>query len=535
MIQRWPKKRRKNIGLVIIFLTFVVASVACLRGEKDWIPVLGRSFPYDGKELRVLVANDVRALPWFAAGLNHELGFRVEVERGPDTQTILKQLSNGELQEQFDATWLASSPSENLGYEDLLGDSYKLGVDSLGLMVKSDDLKRLKWSDKEVSWKDVEDAVLEGELNFGIADPGDTELGKQSLLTILYEVCGVQPDDLDSQLADEEFSKLKRFFSEQGILGDSEEDLFDQFDYVKSGTQAVFAKQSESAVMTDLTDSEFVRIRDSVELSSHVLSVIKKQDNKSSETSSEIKTKALAGWIVQNPSEVALKGLDINDSVQQLNDGGAIVDLPFDTKKSEKATRFYNEELRRPKDMNLVVGDTTTLDAPQLEEMKKDLLEELQNEEVLTGGALNLTLLSASSDDRLVAKSYSTRSKQQTSAVSDFLRGMGRESEDDIYRALSSELWRLGSDGNLWQGQTIVLLTDGEVTEESRYQGSFDDALRDRRDSSPGPIPVFIVHYGNKNAEDMQRLAQDTGGEVFKANEGGLAAALDKANSYWAA
>jgi len=268
---------------------------------------LGRSFPYDGKELKVLVANDVRALPWFAAGLNHELGFKVEVERGPDTQTILKQLSNGELQEQFDATWLASSPSENLGYEDLLGGSYKLGVDSLGLMVKSDDLKRLKWGDKEVSWKDVEDAVLEGELNFGIADPGDTELGKQSLLTILYEVCGVQPDDLDSQLADEELSKLKKFFSVQGILGDSEEDLFDQFDYVKSSTQAVFAKQSESAVMTDFTDSEFVRIRDSVELSSHVLSVIKKQDNKSSETSSEIKTKALAGWIVQNPSEVALK------------------------------------------------------------------------------------------------------------------------------------------------------------------------------------------------------------------------------------
>lgn len=535
MIQSWPKERRKTISLVIIFLIFVVAPVICLRGEKDWIPILGRSFPYDGKELKVLVANDVRALPWFAAGLNHELGFKVEVERGPDTPTILKQLSNGELQEQFDATWLASSPSENLGYEDLLGDSYKLGVDSLGLMVKSDDLKRLKWDDKEVSWKDVEDAVLEGELNFGIADPGDTELGKQSLLTILYEVCGVQPDDLDSQLADEEVSKLKRFFAAQGILGDSEEDLFEQFDYVESGTQAVFAKQSESAVMTDFTDSEFVPIRDSVELSSHVLSVIKKQDSKSSETSSEIKTKALAGWIVQNPSEVGLKGLDINDSVQQLNDGGAIVDLPFDTRKSEKATRFYNEELRRPKDMNLLVGDTTTLDAPQLEEMKKDLLEELQNEEVLTGGALNLTLLSASSDDRLVAKSYSTRSKQQTSAVSDFLRDMGRESEDDIYRALSSELRRLGGDGNLWQGQAIVLLTDGEVTEESRYQGSLDDALRDRRDSSPGLIPVFIVHYGNKNAEEMQRLAEDTGGEVFKANEGGLAAALDKANSYWAA
>ncbi|WP_296215938.1 hypothetical protein [uncultured Corynebacterium sp.] len=536
MIQSWPKERRKTISLVIIFLIFVVASIICLRGEKDWIPILGRTFPYDGKELKVLVANDVPVLPWFAAGLNHELGFKVEVERGPDTPTILKQLSNGELQEQFDATWLASSPSENLGYEDLLGDSYKLGVDSLGLMVKSDDLKRLKWGDKEVSWKDVEDAVLEGELNFGIADPGDTELGKQSLLSILYEVCGVQPDDLDSELADEKVSKLKRFFAAQGILGDSEEDLFDQFDYVESGTQAVFAKQSESAVMTELTDSEFVRIRDSVELSSHVLSVIKKQDNKSSEASSEIKTKALAGWIVQNPSEVVLEArLDINDSVQQLNDGGAIVDLPFDTKKSEKATRFYNEELRRPKDMNLLVGNTTTLDVPQLEEMKKDLLEELENEEVLTGGALNLTLLSASPDDRLVAKSYSTRSKQQTSAVSDFLRDMGRDSEDDIYGELSRELLRLGRDGNLWQGQAIVLLTDGEVAEESRYQTSFDTALRDRRDGSPGVIPVFIVHYGNENAEEMQRLAEDTGGEVFKANEGGLAAALDRANSYWAA
>ena len=112
---------------------------------------------------------------------------------------------------------------------------------------------------------------------------------------------------------------------------------------------------------------------------------------------------------------------------------------------------------------------------------------------------------------------------------------MGRDSEDDIYGELSRELLRLGRDGNLWQGQAIVLLTDGEVAEESRYQTSFDTALRDRRDGSPGVIPVFIVHYGNENAEEMQRLAEDTGGEVFKANEGGLAAALDRANSYWAA
>lgn len=149
------------------------------------------------------------------------------------------------------------------------------------------------------------------------------------------------------------------------------------------------------------------------------------------------------------------------------------------------------------------------------------------------GRAVNITTSSTSSSKAFTQKDYSSDDPKHAHALKDYVDRMAPRQEANIYYQLYREYLRIPRRGNLIQGQSIVLLTSGTPAKGVDY-AEWSHELRYRERKEGVIFPVYIVHYGNENAEDMQRLAEETGGEVFKAKEGGLATALDRASKYWA-
>jgi Ca-activated chloride channel family protein len=77
---------------------------------------------------------------------------------------------------------------------------------------------------------------------------------------------------------------------------------------------------------------------------------------------------------------------------------------------------------------------------------------------------------------------------------------------------------------------SIVLMTDGETNTGATY----DDFARHHAglDTQLRTVPVFTVLFGDGNADEMERVAELTGGRSFDASSDGLEAAFREIRDY---
>ncbi|OFM55627.1 hypothetical protein HMPREF2678_01590 [Corynebacterium sp. HMSC058E07] len=185
-------KKTASILLVFILVVFFVA-VGTVAKKRDG--------GEDERPLRIVMANDIPFSPFLWVEAKRDYGMQVEIDLGGDTVELSRKIANGELGDEYDAVWLATNSYVNLQNNEALGESYGLASDTLGLALRSKDLDRLGWRKKQVTWNDVREAVTRGDLTFGMADPGKSNLGMQSLIGILYKIGGLQSDDLAEEVA----------------------------------------------------------------------------------------------------------------------------------------------------------------------------------------------------------------------------------------------------------------------------------------------------------------------------------------------
>ena len=518
-------KKTASILLVFILVVFFVA-VGTVAKKRDG--------GEDERPLRIVMANDIPFSSFLWVEAKRDYGMQVEIDRGGDTVELSRKIANGELGDEYDAVWLATNSYVNLQNNEALGESYGLASDTLGLALRSKDLDRLGWRKKQVTWNDVREVVTRGDLTFGMADPGKSNLGMQSLIGILYKIGGLQSDDLAEEVAGKVHPQLKKFFGAQVLLSDTSDELYDRFSATDDVAQAVFAFSSDEKLLRDNGEITFVIPADRIGFNDFPISVIKNPDDEEAEASAHAKTKAFADWITQHGNELRDKiRVELGDSPGQRRADTTTHKLPSSKQEFDNTLRFYREELLRPRDINLLVDVSASMQGENLREVKKDVLDLLGEQAGVDGRAVNITTSSTSSSKAFTQKDYSPDDPKHAHALKDYVDRMAPRQEANIYYQLYREYLRIPRRGNLIQGQSIVLLTSGTPAKGVDY-AEWSHELRYRERKEGVIFPVYIVHYGNENAEDMQRLAEETGGEVFKAKEGGLATALDRASKYWA-
>ena len=109
----------------------------------------------------------------------------------------------------------------------------------------------------------------------------------------------------------------------------------------------------------------------------------------------------------------------------------------------------------------------------------------------------------------------------------DYIDGFQAGGETNIYDTLIDVITKTDPKAGI---TSIVLLTDGEVT-AGRDLATFKQDY-DRITLKKGTVPVFVILYGEANVEEMNLLADMTGGAVFDALNGDLAEAFKEIRGY---
>lgn len=508
--------RRNSIrALLVVLLLAVTVVVIKHEGEEDVRP------------LRIVMANDVPFSPYVWVEARRDYGIQVEIDRGGDTIELSRQAASGELQDDYDAVWLANTSYAKLEDDGALGESYSVASDTLGLALRGKDLDRLGWRNKQVTWNDIAETISGGDLTFGMANPGKSNLGMQSLMSVLYKVGGLESDDLARGLVGNERPRLKSFFAGQSFLGENADDIYRELELKDDATQAILMFSSEVKKLPDEGDIKFISPTDAIGFNDFPISVLKKPSDDESEATAADKAETFADWVSQHGNELG------NEAVPTTRHK-----LPASKPELDSALRYYREDLLRPRDVNLLVDVSISMEGELLEGAKKDIIDALEKQEGANGRAVNIRTSRTSSSVKFAQKDYSPKDPNQSRELKDFVNGMAPSEEADVYRQLSRVYLGLESSDNIVQGQSIILLTSGEAAEGVDYElwaSRIRERQREQKSGSAPVLPVYIVHYGDEYREDMQSIAEETGGEVFKAKEGGLVAALDRASKYWAA
>src|ERR1043165_10099944 len=129
------------------------------------------------------------------------------------TLDAIDLLATGKTDGQYDALWLSSND-----YLRLRPDAAKKVVSETPVMsspvaigVKAATVRELGWKPDQVTWSQVEVAVRDGKLTYGMTDPARSNSGFSTLISVASGLSGAQSALTDADVATAA-PRLKEFF-----------------------------------------------------------------------------------------------------------------------------------------------------------------------------------------------------------------------------------------------------------------------------------------------------------------------------------
>ncbi|NGO78214.1 VWA domain-containing protein [Streptomyces sp. YC504] len=435
-------------------------------------------------------------------------------------------VAKGEADGRYDALWLSSND-----YLRLRPEAARKVVSETPIMsspvaigVKSASLAELGWEPKDVTWKQVEQAVQDGKLTYGMTDPARSHSGFATLVSVASALSGAQ-----SALTDADVTKatprLKEFFTGQKLTSGSSGWLATA--YKRRGN--VDALLNYESVLTGIPGLTVVRPKDGVVTADYPLSSLASSDGTAREDVRRL-TEALRTDDIQRLITERTRRRPVVASVPVASglDTGRRRELPFPGSLSvaEGLLDAYENELRRPSRTVYVLDTSGSMKGDRLAQLKRALT-------ALTGDFREreeVTLMPFGSDVKSVRthvvepaypKSGLDGIRKDTAALS-------AQGDTAIYTSLRKAYEHLGSGQDTFT--SIVLMTDGENTTGAdaadfrRFYDGLDKAARE--------TPVFPILFGDSSKAELQGIADLTGGRLFDAEEGSLDGAFEEIRGY---
>ncbi|UXX95192.1 VWA domain-containing protein [Streptomyces sp. AD2-2] len=435
-------------------------------------------------------------------------------------------LAKGKVDGQYDALWLSSND-----YLRLRPDAAKKVVSETPVMsspvaigVKNATVKTLGWTPDKVTWSQLEQAVQDGRLTYGMTDPARSNSGFSTLVSVASALSGAQ-----SALTDADVTKatprLKEFFKGQKLTSGSSGWLATA--YQRRGT--VDALLNYESVLKGIPGLTVIRPSDGVVTADYPLTSLASTDATTRENvrrvTTDLRTDALQKLITTRThrrpvvaSVPPASGLDTSRRRE----------LPFPGSRSvaDGLLDSYENKLRRPSRTVYVLDTSGSMDGDRLSRLKKALTgltrDFRQREEV--------TLMPFGSAVKSVRTHVVSPSDPQAGldAIRADTKALSADGNTAIYTSLEKAYEHLGSGGDTFT--SIVLMTDGENTTGAKaedFDGFYGQLPTAQRD-----IPVFPILFGDSDKAELQHIADLTGGRLFDAQQGSLDGAFEEIRGY---
>ncbi|WP_405830131.1 substrate-binding and vWA domain-containing protein [Streptomyces sp. NBC_01176] len=442
------------------------------------------------------------------------------------TLAAVDLLARGKVDGSYDALWLSSND-----YLRLRPEAAKKVVSETPVMsspvaigVKPTTVKALGWKPDDVTWPQVEQAVADGRLTYGMTDPARSNSGFSTLISVASGLSGAQSALTDADV-DKATPRLKEFFKGQKLTSGSSGWLASA--YRRRGT--VDALLNYESVLKGMKDLTVIRPRDGVVTADYPLSSLAATDKGTRETVRRL-TEALRTPAVQRLITERTLRRPVVASVAPAAglDRSRRRELPFPGSRSvaDRLLDSYENQLRRPSRTVYVLDTSGSMRGGRLDRLKKALTS-------LTGDFREreeVTLMPFGSDVKSV-RTHVVRPADPEAGLDGIradTRALSASGDTAIYTSLEKAYEHLGAGIDTFT--SIVLMTDGENTTGSG-PGHFDGFYREL----PGAqreIPVFPILFGDSDRDELGHIAELTGGRLFDARKGSLDGAFEEIRGY---
>ena len=482
--------------------------------------------PAEPGTLRVLASSELSDMAPVLARVEKDTGIKVRPTY-IGTLDAVDMLAKGTTDGQYDALWLSSNDYLRLRPEAAAKVVSETPVMSspVAIGVKPATVKTLGWKPEDVTWSQVEQAVRDGKLTYGMTDPARSNSGFSTLVSVASALSGAQ-----SALTDADVGKarprLKKFFKGQKLTSGSSGWLAATYD--RRGD--VDALLNYESVLKGIPGLTVIRPRDGVITADYPLTTLKSTSTRTREDVRRL-TEDLRTEKIQREITARTHRRPVVASVPPGNglDTTRRRELPFPGTRSvaDGLLDSYENELRRPSRTVYVLDTSGSMEGDRLDRLKTALTD-------LTGDFREreeVTLMPFGSEVKSVRTHVVEPADPRTGldAIREDTSALSADGDTAIYTSLEKAYGHLGDDRDTFR--SIVLMTDGENT-AGADAGDFDDFYRDSLTPAGQRIPVFPILFGDSDRSELAHIADLTGGRLFDARQGSLDGAFEEIRGY---
>ncbi|ULR53095.1 substrate-binding and vWA domain-containing protein [Streptomyces deccanensis] len=515
---------RTTVGLALTSVAALLAT-ACTATDPA-APDPAEPTTYVPGTLRVLASSELADMKPVLAQVEKDTGIKVRPTY-MGTLDAVELLGEQRAKGAYDAVWLSSND-----YLRLRPEAAKQVVSETSVMsspvaigVKNATVRKLGWKPGDVTWSDVEKAVADGRLTYGMTDPTRSHSGFATLVSVASAL-----SDAQSALTDADVSRatprLKEFFAGQKLTSGSSGWLAAAYDR-RGDVDALLNYESVLESREDLT---VIRPSDGVVTADYPLSSLASTGEEVRDDvrrlSDALRTPDVQRLITERtlrrpvvPSVAPAAALDTTRRRE----------LPFPGSRSvaDGLLDSYENELRRPSRTVYVLDTSGSMEGDRLDRLKTALTE-------LTGDFRDreeVTLMPFGSDVKSI-RTHVVRPEDPKAGL-DGIRADTRElsasGDTAIYTSLRKAYEHLATaDRDTFT--SIVLMTDGENT-QGESPADFD-WFYGRLPTAQRQIPVFPILFGDSDKDELEHIADLTGGRLFDAQQGSLDGAFEEIRGY---
>ncbi|PXY05809.1 vWA domain-containing protein [Corynebacterium striatum] len=514
---------------VLLAMLSTMALTACSAGGLfDDLDMPGSGSSFSGG-LNIVAATELKPLEPVLDDASQDLGFDITMTTEDGTLANSRSLKQGGFDGTYDATWFATNRyARIIGADEKLRKEHSVARSPVVLGVQPSVAKEKGWTTKQPTWQEIADSGI----TFGMTDPSTSNSGFSALaaVTTAFADTGRALTEKDIRQAT---GKVQTLFSNQTLTSGSSGWLADRFREHPEQADAILNYESVLYQLKDEgVDLEVVIPSDGVISADYPLSALASSPDQEAEG----KVQALAEWFAEHPEKLRNYHLRVDDSDMP----GTIFELPYPANEQTVSALedAFAHELRNPGNTALVLDTSGSMEGERIDLLKNSLRPLIDGS--ADGSPDGEGQVAFRNREQIKLIPYSSEPQQPTRARVDL-------ENPATTKELADRVDRLVADGDTATFEavlnafnevdtsngeigTVVLMTDGEVT-RGRTFAQFKEAY-EQLPPEKKEIPVFVILYGEANIQEMEELAQLTGGKTFDALNGDLAAAFEEIRAY---
>lgn len=525
-------KTGKYAVLAMIILLAVLGFSACLGAgggqtagtgqEADTVIGNGR------QSLRILSGSENQELEPILEDFSRESGIRVEMTY-QGSLDIMRVLEQDEIA--YDAVWPASSLWLNVGdtgYRVKHGESVSISPVVFG--IRQSLAEELGFVGREVSVRDILDAITAGKLKFCMTSATQSNSGASAYIGFLYALLGnpdmITEEDLENEQLQSDIQALLSGVDRSSGSSDWLKDMFLEGGYDAMVNYECLIIQANEELESRGEETLYVVYPyDGLTLADSPLGYVDNGDDDKETAFLELQEYLLSenvqNEIQRTGRRTGYTGISDENRDVFRTDWGVQPDRVLSTMRMPstdvlfQALNLYQTDFKKPSLSIYCLDYSGSMSGKGNEQlvaaMEQLLIQENAEKNFLQASKDEVNVL-IFFDDQVLAEYTAVGSGAELEALYDRVESQDTGSGTDMYVAAEEALKVLSHYDLSQYTPAVILMTDG------MSGGSFD-AFMEQYQELGEDVPVFSIMFGDADSEQLEELAAATNARVFDGRE----------------